>query len=98
MLVSSFVNSQIAAIFATAILAMVPTMNFSGFMTPVSALGGGAKVTSALFPASYFQQISVGSFTKALSFADLWPNHLVLIGFGLAFFLVATFFLRKQDV
>ena len=98
MLVSSFVNSQIAAIFATAILAMVPTMNFSGFMTPVSALGGGAKVTSALFPASYFQQISVGSFTKALSFSDLWPNHLFLIGFGLGFFLIATFFLRKQDV
>ncbi|NNJ77198.1 MAG: ABC transporter ATP-binding protein/permease, partial [Anderseniella sp.] len=98
MLVSSFVNSQIAAIFATAILAMVPTMNFSGFMTPVSALGGGAKVTSALFPASYFQQISVGSFTKALSFADLWSNHLFLIGFGLGFFLIATVFLRKQDV
>ncbi|MEM7637113.1 MAG: ABC transporter permease, partial [Pseudomonadota bacterium] len=98
MLVSSFVNSQIAAIFATAILAMVPTMNFSGFMTPISALGGGAKVTSALFPATYFQQISVGSITKALSFSDLWPNHLSLIGFGLAFFLTATFFLRKQDV
>lgn len=98
MLVSSFVNSQIAAIFATAILAMVPTMNFSGFMTPISALGGGAKVTSALFPATYFQQISVGSITKALSFSDLWPNHLSLIGFSLAFFLTATFFLRKQDV
>ena len=98
MLVSSFVNSQIAAIFATAILAMVPTMNFSGFMTPVSALSGGAKITSALFPASYFQQISVGSFTKALGFSDLWPNHLFLIGFGLGFFLIATFFLRKQDV
>ncbi|WP_108881527.1 ribosome-associated ATPase/putative transporter RbbA [Anderseniella sp. Alg231-50] len=98
MLVSSFVNSQIAAIFATAILAMVPTMNFSGFMTPVSTLGGGAKITSALFPASYFQQISVGSFTKALRFSDLWPNHLFLIGFGLAFFLIAAVFLRKQDV
>ncbi|MEO9873600.1 MAG: ribosome-associated ATPase/putative transporter RbbA [Anderseniella sp.] len=98
MLVSSFVNSQIAAIFATAILAMVPTMNFSGFMTPISALSGGAKVSSALFPATYFQQISVGSITKALSFSDLWPNHLSLIGFGLAFFLTATFFLRKQDV
>jgi len=98
MLVSSFVNSQIAAIFATAILAMVPTMNFSGFMTPISALSGGAKVSSALFPATYFQQISVGSITKALNFSDLWPNHLSLIGFGLAFFLTATFFLRKQDV
>lgn len=98
MLVSSFVNSQIAAIFATAILAMIPTMNFSGFMTPVSTLGGGAKIMGALFPAPYFQQVSVGSFTKGLSFADLWPNHLFLIGFALAFFLIATFFLRKQDV
>lgn len=98
MLVSSFVNSQIAAIFATAILAMIPTMNFSGFMTPVSTLGGGAKVMGAMFPAPYFQQISVGSFTKGLSFPDLWSNHLYLAGFGMSFFLIATFFLRKQDV
>lgn len=97
MLVSSFVNSQIAAIFATAILAMIPTLNFSGFMTPISTLGGGAKIMSQFFPAPYFQQISVGSFTKSLDFADLWPNHLALLTFAVAFYVAAALLLRKQE-
>lgn len=98
MLVSAFVKSQIAAIFATAIVAVMLTINFSGFLTPVSTLDGGAKVMGVIFPATYFQQISVGSFTKALSFGDLWPNHLVLIGFAVTFFVASAIFLRKQEV
>jgi len=97
MLVSSFVNSQIAAIFATAIVAVVLTMNFSGFLTPVSTLGGGAKIMGQFFPAPYFQQISVGSFTKGLSFEQLWTNHMALIGFSIVFFAAAAFFLHKQE-
>ncbi len=97
LLVSSFVKSQIAAIFAAAILVMVPTMNFSGFLTPVSTLSGSAGVMSMFFPATYFQQISVGSFTKALHFGDLWHNHLALIGFSVACFVAAALFLRKQE-
>ncbi|MEM7424468.1 MAG: ribosome-associated ATPase/putative transporter RbbA [Pseudomonadota bacterium] len=97
MLVSSFVNSQIAAIFAAAILTVVPTLNFSGFLSPVSAIEGGGKVMSAVFPATYFQQISIGSFTKALGFADLWRNHLSLLVFALIAFVLAALLLRKQD-
>ncbi len=96
-LVSAFMKTQIAAIFATAILAMVPTMNFSGFLTPVSTLGGGARFIGGFFPPPYFQQISVGSFTKALGFSELWVNHLALIGFSLAFFTAAALLLKKQE-
>jgi ribosome-dependent ATPase len=97
MLISAFVKSQIAAIFATAIVAMVLTMNFSGFLTPVSTLSGGAKFMSLFFPAPYFQQISVGSFTKALSYADLWPSQIALVMFALVFFAMAAFLLKKQE-
>lgn len=96
-LISVFVKSQIAAIFATAIVVVVLTLNFSGFMTPVSTLSGGAKLMGLFFPAPYFQKISVGSFTKALGFEELWPNHVALIGFSLVFFAIAAIFLRKQE-
>ena len=96
-LVSAFMKSQIAAIFATAILAMVPTMNFSGFLTPVSTLGGGARFIGSFFPPPYFQQISVGSFTKAFDFNQLWTNHLALFAFSIAFFAVAAMLLKKQE-
>jgi ribosome-dependent ATPase len=49
------------------------------------------------FPAPYFQQISVGSFTKALGFAELWPNHLAISAFAVIFITAAALLLRKQE-
>ncbi|MGD8616736.1 MAG: ribosome-associated ATPase/putative transporter RbbA, partial [Gammaproteobacteria bacterium] len=66
LLVSSFVRTQIAAIFAAAILSIMPTISFSGFLSPISSLSGGGRLVGYGFPTSYFQKISVGTFTKAL--------------------------------
>ena len=97
MLVSAFVRSQIAAVFAAAIVTMLLTMNFSGFLTPVSSLGGGAKFMSQFFPAPYFQQISVGSFTKSLGLSELWTDIVILMLFGFAFLLLSVLLLKKQE-
>lgn len=70
LLMSSFLNSQVAAIFATAIISIVPAMNFSGMMYPTSRLDGNILLVSKIFPGSWFQQISLGGFTKGLSFGD----------------------------
>ena len=43
LLMSSFVGSQVAAIFATGILAGLPAVHFSGLLTPVSSLSGGGR-------------------------------------------------------
>ena len=97
LLISAFVNSQIAAIFATAILAIVPAINFSGFLTPVSTLGGGAHFMGLFFPTSWFQSLSVGAITKGLGFAQLVPNIVVLGVIAVVLFSAAAFFLRKQE-
>jgi len=97
LVVSTFVRSQIAAIFATAIIVTIPTVNFSGMMYPVSTLEGAAAITGKVFPALYFQQISAGVFNKGLDFAVLYPNHLILAGFCLLFLGIATALLRKQE-
>ena len=68
---SSFAKTQIAAIFGTAIATTMPATQFSGMMTPVSSLTGGAALMGKLFPTTYFLKISVGTFTKALGFVDL---------------------------
>lgn len=98
LVVSTFVRSQIAAIFATAIIVMIPTVNFSGMMYPVSTLEGAAAITGKVFPALYFQQISAGVFNKGLDFVALYPNHLILAGFCLLFLGIATALLRKQEI
>ena len=97
LVVSTFVRSQIAAIFATAIVVMIPTVNFSGMMYPVSTLEGGAAIIGQSFPALYFQRISAGVFNKGLDFAVLYPNHLILAGFCVLFWAIATVLLRKQE-
>ncbi|CAN1723365.1 ribosome-associated ATPase [Hyphomicrobium sp. 1Nfss2.1] len=97
LVISTFVRSQIAAIFGSAIIVMIPTVNFSGMMYPVSALEGGAKVIGMLFPALYFQRISSGVFNKGLGFAELYRNHIVLALFCAVFLTAAALLLRKQE-
>jgi ABC-type multidrug transport system ATPase subunit/ABC-type multidrug transport system permease subunit len=97
LVVSTFVRSQIAAIFGSAIIVSVPTINFSGMMYPVSSLEGAARVTGKLFPALYFENISSGVFNKGLGLAELYPNHVALAGFTLVFLALATLLLRKQE-
>ena len=94
--VSSFVKSQVAAIFATAIIAIIPAVNFSGLLVPVSSLSGSGRLIGLAFPAAWYQPISVGVFAKGLGLADLWPNLLVLVAFGLAFIGASVVALRKQ--
>lgn len=97
LVISTFVRSQIAAIFGSAIIVMIPTVNFSGMMYPVSALEGSARVIGTLFPALYFQRISTGVFNKGLGFAELYANHLALALFCVVFLTAASLLLRKQE-
>ena len=71
LLTSTFVRTQIAALFGTALLTMLPTIQFSGLTTPVGSLEHAAYWIGQAFPASYFLVLCRGIFTKALGFADL---------------------------
>lgn len=96
LLISSFVKTQVAAIFATAIIAMIPAVNFSGLLVPVSSLSGSGRLMGLAFPAAWYQPISVGVFDKGLGFLALWPNLAVLVLFGVGFIAAAVVALRKQ--
>ena len=66
MLISAFTRTQIAALFGTSILTVLPATQFAGMMTPVSSLAGSAQIMGRAFPMTYFVPISVGTFTKGL--------------------------------
>ncbi len=97
LLVSSFVKTQVAGIFAAGILTMLPVVQFSGFLNPVSSLSGGARVMGYLFPSTYFQQVSLGAFTKALGIHDLMHNFLALAMFVVIYLLLGRMLLRTQE-
>ena len=97
LLVSTFVRSQVAAIFGTAILCLIPSVNFSGLLYPVSTLTGSSYWAGLGFPSSWFQLVSLGSFTKGLGAASFGTPYAVLLGFAFAYLIGAYCLLSKQE-
>ena len=97
MVISAFTRTQIAALFGTAILTVLPATMFAGMTVPVSSLTGMARTMGRLFPMSYYLPISVGTFTKGLGFADLGTNLVALVLFVPALWTLSLLLLRKQE-
>ena len=96
-LISSFTRTQVAAVFATAILSIVPAVNFSGLFAPVSSLSGTAKILGLTFPSAWYQPITVGVFAKALGMSSLWFNVVAIFIIAVAYLVLSLLFLRKQE-
>ncbi|MGO1750647.1 MAG: ribosome-associated ATPase/putative transporter RbbA [Marinobacter sp.] len=94
--ISAFASTQVAALAATAIVTILPTIQFSGMTEPVSSLEGVGAVIGQFWPATWFLQISRGVFTKGLTFADLQHSFLILAAFIPVLTLMSVFLLRKQ--
>ncbi len=97
LVISTLTSSQVAAVFATALSAVIPTIQFSGLLQPVSTLEGGAQVIGSLWPASYFLHLSVGAFTKGLGWEGLAPDIAMLALYGPVFTAIAALALRGQE-
>ncbi|MCH4143487.1 ribosome-associated ATPase/putative transporter RbbA [Acetobacter peroxydans] len=98
LLISTFVRSQVAAIFGTAIICLIPAVNFSGLLYPTSTLVGIPYYFGEAFPATWFQLVSLGAFTKGLGVRFFIPMYAVLVGFACLYIGSACLLLRKQDV
>lgn len=97
LLISAFVRSQVAALFAAAIISVVPAVNFSGLLTPVSALEGLPRWLGLAFPSAWFQSVSVGVFAKGLGAGALVADYAALVAFALVAILAAAALLPKQE-
>ena len=97
LLMSTFLRTQTAAIFATTIGTMLPAAQFSGLINPTSSLEGAAAWIGQIYPTTHFLTIARGTFSKALGFPELAPAFVplalatpLLIGLSAAL-------LRKQE-
>jgi len=97
LLISCFVRSQIAGIFGTAVLTMLPAAQFSGLLDPVSSLEGAGAVIGRIFPTTHFLTISRGIFSKGLELSDLRHSFLALLTSIPILLAASAFFLKKQD-
>ncbi|MDR3508570.1 MAG: ribosome-associated ATPase/putative transporter RbbA [Caulobacteraceae bacterium] len=97
-LLSTLFRSQVAVMAAAAILTMIPAINYSGLFYPTAEIEGTGRLVSAIFPGTWFQIVSLGAFTKGLSWADLWPPILVLLGISVGEIGLARLVFKKQEV
>ena len=96
LLISSFMTSQIAAIFGTTILTLLPATQFSGMTDPVSSLQGVGALVGRIYPTAHFMTISRGTFSKGLGFGDLGVSFVPLLIAVPVLLGLATLLLKKQ--
>ena len=97
LLISSFMKSQVAAIFATVVITMIPATSFSGLIDPVSSLTGLGRAIGEVFPASFFITIARGTFSKGLGFADVQNGLIPLAITAVVLLGSASLLLKKQE-
>jgi ribosome-dependent ATPase len=97
LLISTFMRSQIAAIFGTSVLTILPATNFSGMLDPVSSLQGAGRLIGEIYPTTHFLTIARGTFSKALNFSDLHGSF-VPLALAIPILLgVSAALLKKQE-
>jgi ribosome-dependent ATPase len=96
LVMSSFTRTQVAAIFGTAILTIVPAVQFCGLTDPVSSLQGVGAFVGRIFPTTYFVTIARGTFSKGLGLGDLSEAFLPLLIAVPVLLALSTGLLKKQ--
>jgi len=97
LLFSTFTRSQVAAIFLTAIATIMPALNFSGFLVPISALEGGAHIFGKIIPSTWYAVTTTGTFSKGLGVHELHREILLLALYYAVFLTAACLNLKKQE-
>ena len=97
LMVSMLTATQVTAVFAATVLSVMPTLQFSGMLTPVSSLEGPARAMGSLWPTTWYMKVSVGTYTKGLGLADLGGALMRLALFGPVFTAIAVALLKKQE-
>ena len=96
LLISLLVRTQQAAMIIAVVMSIIVSIQFSGLITPVSALTDANYAFAHAFPAMYYNTMVKGAFLKAIGFEVLWPQLLIFVFYAIALFLVCHRLFRKR--
>ena len=94
---SAITNSQSAAMFIALVVTLVPSVQFSGLLHPVTSLEGAGRWIGEVFPATYMLIISRGVFSKGLGLHDLLGTLVPLLIAVPVVMGAAVALLKKQE-
>lgn len=81
-LISAATRSQLAAYQLGTLVSFLPGFLLSGFIYSISSMPRVIQLISLFVPARYFINITKGVFLKGTGLAVLWPDLLMLTGYG----------------
>lgn len=96
LLVSAVVRTQQGALMVSSLLAVIVGITYSGVITPIPMLTGGAWVTAHLLPAMYYHDAVTGVFLKGLGWRIQWRQAVILAVYAAVLVLAAAAFFRKR--
>ncbi len=94
--ISSFTQTQTAALALTAFTTIIPTVRFTGFLQPVSSLDLSGIIIGTCYPATYYLLVSRGVFAKGLGLMDLFPYLGAIAAFIPVLTIMSLLLLKKQ--
>jgi ABC-2 type transport system permease protein len=97
MLISTKARSQAEAI-QMALLTMLPSIFFSGYIFPRETMPTIFYVISCFIPATYFVNIARGVILRGATLAHLWLDAAVLMAMGIAILILAARRFRSKFI
>ena len=95
-LISAATRSQLTAYQLGALASFLPSFLLSGFIYSISSMPRIIQAIALFVPARYFINIAKGSFLKGTGLALLWPDFLLLCGYGAMMFFFTARKLRQK--
>lgn len=96
LLVSLLVRTQVASMFVTAVVTMIPAQLYSGALIPLASMNAAGRGVARSLPALHYHEIVVGVFLKGVGLAELWPRVLLLAGYSVALWIAALALFTKR--
>jgi ABC-type multidrug transport system permease subunit len=96
LLISAFARTQLAAMLIAFVGTITPAFNLSGFLAPVASQDTVGRAAGSLIPATYFMEVSRGSYLKGLGIGVYWKNLAALAAYAGVIYLLAWWRLRKR--
>ena len=95
-LISASTRSQLMAYQMGTLVSFLPGFLLSGFIYSISSMPRLIQVIALFVPARYFINITKGIFLKGIGVSILWPDILLLTGYGAVMFFFAARKLRQK--
>ena len=97
LLLSNFFKRQVSAFIGSIILTVVPSILYSGYMTPVSSMDRTTLLISQSTPTFHYLNLLKDEFFKAAPLSVTSKELIVLLLFFTAFFLTTTLTFKKRE-